>query len=400
MTAGAKAGVWLLAVGQLLVYAGVHYSFAALLPDLLQFTGWSKAQLAAGPTLAFLVTAGLTPVTGRLVDRGYSAQLLVGLPVLAGLAVAALPLAGSPVVWMALWAVIGVAQAGMLYDTCFAHLARHTGGQARAAITRVTLVAGLAGTLSFPLGHWLGAVLGAPGALMVFGAMLVFGVAPANLFGLRLLGQGESGVARADAAADALRRAIRQPVFWGIGGMFGLLYLNHAMLLTFVLLILADKGASPGQAALAAACIGPAQVLGRLVLMVNEARMTNARATVIALGLVALAAVALLVAGGWIGLIFVFAVLQGAGIGIASILRPMLAVEHLGRRGFGAVSGALAVAPTLAAALGPVAGAGLIGWRGEDAALVVAGALALAALGLGLWLAARPVGAGTEGAEE
>ena len=30
----------------------------------------------------------------------------------------------------------------------------------RAAITRVTLVAGFAGTLAFPLGHWLGQVMG------------------------------------------------------------------------------------------------------------------------------------------------------------------------------------------------------------------------------------------------
>lgn len=384
-------GVWLLALGQFLTYAGVYYCFAALLPDLLRATGWTKAQLAAGPTLAFLVAAVAAPVTGRLVDRGQSGKLLVAMPVLAGLAVAGLSLAVSPLQWLVLWAVIGLAQAGMLYDTCFAHLARHTGASARAAITRVTLVAGLAGTLAFPLGHWLGASFGARGALVVFGALLAFGAAPVNLAGLKLLGQGaEGGMHAGPAPVGALRRAMRRPVFWVIGWMFGLLLLNHAMMLTFVLLFFTDKGASPATAALAAACIGPAQVLGRLVLMVNEARMTNGRATVIAFAMVALAAAALALAGLWGGLIFVFAVLQGAGMGISSILRPMLVAEHLGRRGFGAISGALAVAPTLASALGPSLGAVLIAGAGEEAALVAALLLALAALVLGGWLSTRP----------
>lgn len=398
MTGRLGRAVWLLALGQLLAYAAVYYSFAALLPDLLRATGWTKAQLAAGPTLAFLMAAVLAPLTGRLVDRGYARHLLAGMPVLAGAALVGLSWAGSPAVWLVLWGLIGAAQAGMLYDTCFAHLTRHTGDAARAAITRVTLVAGLAGTLTFPLGHWLGTALGAPGALRVFGALLILGAAPVNLAGLALLGAAGRGADRPEAPPRVLGQAMRRPVFWTIGGIFGLVHLNHAMMITFVLVFLAGKGASPPLAALAAACIGPAQVIGRLVLMVSEARMTNGRATVAALGLVALAAAALLAAGGWIGLIFAFAALQGAGMGIASILRPVLVVEHLGRRGFGAISGALAVAPTLGSALGPSVGAGLIAWRGEDAALIVAGALALVALGLGLWLAAQP-GVAAEGRE-
>ncbi|NHB77990.1 OFA family MFS transporter [Rhodobacter calidifons] len=74
------AAVWLLAVGQTLIYAGSYYSFPALLPDLEAATGWSKGTLALGPTLAFLVMAGLTPFTGRLVDRGLGGEMLTGLP--------------------------------------------------------------------------------------------------------------------------------------------------------------------------------------------------------------------------------------------------------------------------------------------------------------------------------
>jgi hypothetical protein len=67
--------VWLLAVGQTLVYAGSYYAFPALLPDLEAATGWSKTTLALGPSLAFLIMASLTVLTGRLVDRGLGGEM-------------------------------------------------------------------------------------------------------------------------------------------------------------------------------------------------------------------------------------------------------------------------------------------------------------------------------------
>ena len=113
MTApGDDTAVWLLAVGQTFIYAALYYAFAALLPDLEVATGWSKAELAAGPTLAFLVTALLTPFTGRLVDRGWGGELLIWMPMLGAAALVGLGFVRMPMAWLALWAVIGVAQAG------------------------------------------------------------------------------------------------------------------------------------------------------------------------------------------------------------------------------------------------------------------------------------------------
>lgn len=388
MSGARGAGVWLLAIGQTLTYAGAYYVFAALLPDLIAATGWSEAQLAAGPTLGFLLCAGLMPVTGRLVDRGLSGVMLVALPVVAGGAVAGLALVRDPLAWLALWAVIGAAQAGMLYETCFSHLTRVMGGQARAAITRVTLIAGLASTVSFPLGHWLGEALGGRGALVAFGALVALVAAPVNLLGLRLLGRG-GAMAEAGAAAAArgvVARAIRTPAFWAM-------WLNHALLITFVLLIFAAQGADPATAALAASCIGPAQVAGRIVLMLNERRLPTGRAAVLALGLAVAAAAVLALAGHWVGLIFLFALLQGAGAGMLSILRPVLTADHLGRAGFGTVSGLIAVAPTLASAAGPSVGAWAMARGGADLALALAFGLALLATALGGWLAMQRGGA-------
>ncbi len=382
--------VWLLALGQTLIYAGCYYSFPALLPDLVAATGWTKGELALGPTLAFLIMAGLTPFTGRLVDRGLGGEMLVWLPVLCALGVAGLGLADSLTGWLAMWAVIGIAQSGSLYETCFAFLTRRLGDGARAAITRVTLVAGFAGTLAFPLGHWLGAAVGGQGALMVF-AGLVLLAAPLNAIAVRQLRKRErAGQAAPESPPGVLQAALRKPAFWIIAVGFLAVYLNHGILITYALILFSDRGAAPGLAALAAACIGPAQVAGRLVLLGAGARVSTGQATVASLGGTVLAGALLWLAGAAPVLIFAFALAQGAGIGLTSILRPVLIAEILGRKGFGAISGAAAVAPILASAAAPSVGAALLALGGPGLVYPVCLGLAVTGLGLmGLLLARR-----------
>lgn len=389
MSENGGIAVWLLAVGQTLIYAGCYYSFPALLPDLVAATGWSKAELALGPTLAFLIMAGLTPFTGRLVDRGLGGEMLVWLPALAALGVAGLAFVGNLAAWLILWALIGVAQAGSLYETCFAFLTRRLGDGARAAITRVTLVAGFAGTLAFPLGHWWGAALGGQGALLAFAGLIAL-IVPVNAVAVRQLRRRErAGMVLPPSPPGVLQAALRKPAFWIIAAAFMALYLNHGILLTYVLVLFADRGAAPVLAATAAACIGPAQVAGRLVLLAAGARVSTGQATVASLGAVVLAGLLLWLAGAATWLIFAFALAQGAGIGLTSILRPVLIAEVLGRQGFGVISGAAAVAPILASAAAPAVGAGLLALGGPGLIYAVALGLAVAGLGLMALLLAR-----------
>ena len=382
MSAGSDRGgaaVWLLAVGQTVVYAGSYYAFPALLPYLEAGTGWSKATLALGPTLAFLIMASLTVVTGRLVDRGLGGEMLVWGPVLAALGVLGMALAPTPAVWLLAWAVVGVAQAGCLYETCFAFLTRRLGQGARAAITRVTLVAGFAGTLAFPLGHWVGERFGGQGGMLVFVGVTLLAV-PCNIWAVRSLRRRErAGSAPAPTPPGVLQAALRRPAFWGLVACFGLIWLNHGILITYVLELFADRGAAAGMAALAAACIGPSQVAGRLLFLMGEARVGNGRALLIALGGVVAASAILWLAGLAPVLVFGFALAQGAGAGLMSILRPVLIADILGREGFGAVSGAVAVSPILASAAAPALGAVMLTTGGPVA--VYAGCLAMAVVG-------------------
>ena len=390
MSLGEGSAVWLLGIGQTLTYAGVYYAFPALLPELEAATGWSKGQLAAGPTLAFLVMAVLTPFSGRLVDRGWGGEMLMWLPIGAAGGVALLSVVQSPGQWLAVWLVIGVMQAGILYESCFSFLTRRLGDGARSAITRVTLIAGFSGTITFPLGHVFGQWFGGQGALLAFAFVILLGAVPVNYLGVRALRRMERvGAVLPAAEPGALRAALGRAEFWVISAMFGLIWLNHGILLTYVLELFQDRGASLAMATLAASCFGPAQVLGRLLLMFYEARVSNGLVTLVSLSLVLLAGLVLLAAGLAPGLVFVMAAVQGAGVGLLSILRPVLVADVLGRRGFGAVSGAAAVAPILASAAAPSVGAALLGWGGPELVYGACLGMAAAGLGFGVFLAGR-----------
>ena len=76
-----------------------------------------------------------------------------------------------------------------------------------------------------------------------------------------------------------------------------------------------------------------------------------------------------------------FVVLQGAGIGISSILRPVMTAELLGRAHFGTVSGFLAIPSILAAALAPTLAA--LVWRMGGYETVILMAIITALVGLG-----------------
>ena len=108
-----------------------------------------------------------------------------------------------------------------------------------------------------------------------------------------------------------------------------------------------------------------------------------------ALAWVVAAGAALWLAGLVPLLIFAFAALQGAGAGLMSILRPVLVADILGRRGFGTISGAVAVAPILASAAAPSAGAILLAGGGGGLVYVSCLMLALASFAIGLVLLRR-----------
>ena len=370
-----------MAVGQGLVWAGMFYSFPALLPHWERGLGWSKASLSGAFTLALLLSALAAPAAGRLIDRGHGPHLLGASALLGALLLLALSQAGAVWHFYLVWMGLGVLMAGALYEPCFAHLTHALGAEARGAITTVTLIAGFAGTVSFPTSHLLAEAFGWRGAMV--GLALVAGLAgcPLMWWGARLppdtRSESEGG---APAPEGALAGALRSPVFWLLSIAFATTALNHGMVLSHFLPLASERGVAAGTAVLAASLIGPMQIVGRLAMVAVQKWLSMAAICMISFAFIAAASTALFFVALLPLLVFVFVALQGSGYGVTSIAKPVITLQYLGRRGFGVISGAVATAYMGAFALGPMSAALLHGLGGYD--FVIVGCVALALAGI------------------
>ena len=387
--------VWQLAVAQTIVWAGLFYAFPALILRWETDFGWTKAELTGAVTLSIGLSAIFSPLAGRLIDRGLGPQALAGGALAGGLCIGLLGLVQTLWQFYLLWCLIGVATAFCLYDACFAVVVRATGTEARRPITLITLVAGLAGTLSFPLAHGIAEVFGWRVSCFAFALLIC-------LIGLPLMWRGARRLEDAiddpeiplapGSAEEKSPGFLRRPAFWLLAAAFSLLGLNHATILNHLLPLLDERGIPAGMAVFAAAMIGPMQVAGRLAMMAVERHVSNRGITLACFLAVSLATLSLISASLAPMMLVPFVILQGSGHGVTSIMKPLAIGDILGRANFGAVSGAQAMILKLTIAVAPFLGALLWEVGGYDLVLTVM--LAAALLGFAAFLLASRAGIG------
>ena len=260
--------VWPLAIAETIVWAAMFYSFPALILVWERDLGWSKTELSGAFTLSLVAAAVLAPVVGRLIDHGFGRFVLTGCT-LAG-AVLLVLLSTVTELWQfyVIWLGLGIAMSGTLYEACFAVLTRTMGPRAKRAITLVTLIAGFAGTVSFPSAYVLVGFVGWRGAVVVFAVVVAFIAAPLIWWGVSLAEQSsESKMHPVSRGTGEALRVLRSATFWLLAISFAMIALEHGILLTHLLPLLDERGIQAETAILAASMIGPMQVAGRLAMI-------------------------------------------------------------------------------------------------------------------------------------
>ncbi len=376
------------AIAETLVWATYFYSFPAFLPTWEQDLGFSKASLTGAFTLSLFVSALLSPAIGRLIDQGYGRIVFASSAALASLML--FLLSGVTQIWQFyfIWFVIGIAMSGSLYDACFAIVTYSLGGNARRAITLITLAAGFAGTVSFPSAHLLSELFGWRTAILLFALTVAFVCVPLILYGSSYADkQSKLNAPKPSKNIKDALAIVKAPSFWFIGITFFLISINHGIIISHMLPIFYERGLSAGAAVLMAALMGPMQVAGRLVMITIENRVTVFAICIASLTAIFVAGWAIYFGSAAISLIFLFVFAQGSGYGVVMIIRPTVIAELLGRRDFGIVAGLLAMGFVIGTAVAPILGSLLWLNGGYDLVIFVAICIpVLAALSLiGAW---------------
>ena len=370
-----------LAIAQIIVWAAMFYSFPALLLEWERDLGWTKTELSGAFTLALVLSAILAPVVGRFIDHGLARYVFTGCGLLGAAMLVLLSAVSAPWQFYLVWAGLGVAMAGCLYEACFAVVTRAMGSTAKRAITLITLLGGFAGTVSFPSAYVLIGFVGWRGAALTFAAAVAFVAVPLIWKGVLAAERGRDiEVHSASPSASDAMRILKRATFWLLAVSFSMIALQHGILLTHLLPLLDSRGFHAETAVLAASMIGPMQVVGRLALVAIGHRGSNMVVAVACFIAIGIASIALLETRVIPMLLVAFVLFQGSGYGVTSIVRPVVTADLLGRRNFGIISGFIATPFYLATAAAPTIAAFVWERGGYDRVIL----FALSAAGVGL----------------
>jgi MFS family permease len=161
---GARRVVIALGTAQTLAWASSYYLPAILGAPMAAELGMPASWVFGAFSGALVLSALLGPAVGRAIDRrgGRDVLALSNLVLAGGLVL--LAIAHGPAVMVAGWLVLGAGMAMGLYDAAFATLAGLYGRAARGPITGITLIAGFASTVGWPLSAMLDEAVGWRGA--------------------------------------------------------------------------------------------------------------------------------------------------------------------------------------------------------------------------------------------
>ncbi len=248
-----------LGLAQTLAWGSTYYLPAILANAMAAELGLGTAWIFTAFSAGLLLSAALGPAAGRLIDLHGGRRVLPVSNLVFALGLAGLGTCTGMASLFASWLVIGVGMGTGLYEAAFSTLAGIYGRDARRSITGITLIAGFASTVCWPLSAYMDVTLGWRATCYVWAAAhLVIGL-PINL----MLPSGRSH--ESDAQQPDETRKGRLAVIVGLSFVFAATWFCSTAMAAHLPRVLQESGASLAAAVAAAALVGPAQVAARVL---------------------------------------------------------------------------------------------------------------------------------------
>ena len=377
MSEGRLPVIIVLGSAQTLAWASSYYLPAILADAMAADLGVSSAWVFAAFSFSLFCSAMLAPRIGRTIDAVGGRGVLAASNLVLALGLILLGMAQSQIVLWLGWMAMGLGMSLGLYDTAFATLARIYGSSARSAITGVTLIAGFASTVGWPLSAWGLAEFGWRETCFAWAAAHLFIGAPMNRF---LLPRAEPAAKPAEGEAKPHVPMDRAMILLALS--FALVWMVTAAMASHLPRLLQAAGASASEAIAAAALVGPAQVGARLLEAGFLSRfhpLHSARLAALTHP-IGVATLAWMSGGGLAAGVFAF--LHGSGNGVLTIARGAVPLAIYGPLNYGYRLGLLGAPARTAQAAAPFLFGVLIDWWGAGALIVSAGMSLIALLAM------------------
>jgi MFS family permease len=366
-TSGSLPVILALGTTQTIAWASSYYLPAILAAPIARDLGLAPTFVFGALSGALVIAGLLGPRIGHAIDTfGGRGLLAISNGILAtGLLL--LSLAYGAIGLIAAWIILGIGMGMGLYESAFATLTRIYGTAARKPITGITLIAGFASTVGWPLSTWLDAEFGWRSACQAWALVHLILALPLNLILPRA-----NPLQQVEAKAESSVATKQSETFTmtALAYVFAATGFVSAGLSAIFPLMLVQFGTTPAAALFAGTLVGPSQVAARMV----EAGWLGRYHPLVSARLATLMTplgVITLVLGGPL-LAPVFAAFYGAGNGILTIARGTLPLALFGPQGFGRRVGLLSLPACATGALAPLAVGLMVEYIGTGALWVSA----------------------------
>jgi MFS family permease len=357
---------------QTLAWASSYYLPAILADPIARDLGVSSNWIFAAFSASQVISAVHAPRIGRHIDLVGGRPVLSMSNVVLAAGLALLGLTTSIPMLIVAWLLLGVGMSAGLYDAAFAALGRIYGDAARRSITGITLLAGFASTIGWPLSAWGLETIGWRNTCFAWAAAHILIGLPINLIMLPAVKGAKAAVAAAVKPHIPIDRTMIVLAF-----VFAAAWTVTGAMAAHLPRLMEAAGATTTQAVFAGALIGPSQVAARIFEAGFLSRYHPLFSTKLACITHPIGAAILGLAGG--GAASVFAIFHGSGNGILTIARGTLPLAIFGPQNYGYRLGIIGAPARMAQAAAPLLFGLLIDIMGARV-LIVSSALSVAAL--------------------
>lgn len=364
---------------QILTWGSSFYLLAILAPPIVQDTGWSAFAVTGGISIALLASALLAGPAARAINaRGGRWVMSWGVVVLAA-GLCGLALAPTLPVYLIAWVIIGASMSATLYEAAFSTLSQIFQGEARRAITALTLVGGFSATLCWPLSAALVEAIGWRGTCATYAVLHLCVTLPLCRFGLA------RPVANAPDTDDT---PAAEAIPWSDPRLVAVIIAGVCLVFIFSTIavhlppLLVASGYTLGQAAALGAVIGPSQVSARLLELLGGGRHSPLTTMVVATAFVLTGLIALSLSAPAALCLIVY----GMGLGLWTIARGTVLLALFGPAPYAATVARVALPVLTVSALAPLAGLALLPALGPIGTLQTLGLVACVPCALAVFL--------------
>jgi MFS family permease len=357
---------------QTLAWASSYYLPAILADPIGRDLGVSSNWIFAAFSASLVISALLGPRVGRQIDLVGGRSVLSASNLLLAAGLALLGFSYSIPVMVMAWLLLGVGMGFGLYDAAFGALGRIYGEAARRSITGITLIAGFASTVGWPLTAWGLGTIGWRNTCFAWALAHILIGLPINFLMLPVVKGAKAAVAAAVKPQIPIDRTMILLAF-----VFAAAWSVTGAMAAHMPRILEAAGATSLQAVAAGALIGPAQVAARIFEASFLSRYHPLLATRLACLMHPIGAAIVFLFGG--AAASAFAICHGSGNGILTIARGTLPLAIFGPQNYGYRLGIIGAPARMAQAAAPLAFGLLIDVMGSRV-LLVSSALSLSAL--------------------